>query len=115
MSPDPSHLDMRLSDLRRGQPADSTMRNLLVLLTDKLELCARLPVYEYEAAGEGYPNCAEAFSALAERERQSFDELLTCLRGQMEAGRQGGEERSSAHPGPALTRTDAMPTEGARG
>jgi hypothetical protein len=97
VSPDQSDADMRLSDLRRAQPADSTMRNLLVLLTAKLEPCAQLPVYEYEAATAGHPACAEAFSRLAEVERQSFNELLGCLRGHIDASPQE-EERPPAQP-----------------
>jgi hypothetical protein len=98
VSPDHSDVDMRLSDLRRGQPADSTTRNLLVLMTDKLELCARLPVYEHEAASEGHARCAEMFSRLAEVERKSFNDLLTCLRGHIDVAHQGGEERPAAQP-----------------
>ena len=51
---DPSDATRRLSDLRRAQPADATLKNLLGVLNAKLELCASLPVFEWEAGTEGY-------------------------------------------------------------
>jgi hypothetical protein len=74
----------RLSDLRRAKPADTTLENLLQVLNAKLELCARLTVYEYEADTEGHPACAEAFRDLASMERESFNSLLNCLRGYLD-------------------------------
>jgi hypothetical protein len=74
----------RLSDLRRAQPADATLKNLLGVLSTKLELCASLPVFEWEAGTEGYEDCAAAFRNLAEAERRSCTEVLDCLRMHME-------------------------------
>jgi hypothetical protein len=68
-----------ISDLRGAQPADATLQNLLGVLSAKLELCSRLPIYEYEAGNEGHELPAAAFRRLAEIERQSFNELLECL------------------------------------
>jgi hypothetical protein len=68
---DPNEATRRLTDLRRGQPADATLKNLLGVLNAKLELCASLPVYEWEAGSEGYEECAAAFRDLAEAERRS--------------------------------------------
>jgi hypothetical protein len=62
------------------QPADRTLQNLLGTLSAKLEMCSRLPVYEYEAATEGHEASAVAFHELAELERRSFNNLLGCLR-----------------------------------
>lgn len=70
----------RLSDLRRAQPADATLRNLVDVLAAKLELFGHLPVFEYEADIEGHTSGAAAFRDLAQHERQSFDELLVALR-----------------------------------
>jgi hypothetical protein len=70
----------RLSELARTHPADRTLQNLLGALSTKLELCSRLPVYEYEAYSDGHDACAVAFHELAETERRSFNNLLTCLR-----------------------------------
>jgi len=76
----PSSAGRRLSDLTRVQPADRTLQNLLGTLSAKLEICSRLPVYEYEAASEGHEASAVAFHELAELERRSFYDLLACLR-----------------------------------
>jgi hypothetical protein len=70
----------RLSDLTAAHPADRTLENLLRTLTAKLDLCARLPVFEYEADAEGHHASAEAFERLAISERHAFDELLRNLR-----------------------------------
>ena len=77
---DESDAARRLSDLRRAQPGDRTLQNILGILSAKLELCARLPVFEYEAGNLGHDAGLKAFRRLAEVERQSFDELLDCLR-----------------------------------
>jgi hypothetical protein len=74
----------RLTDLRRGQPTDATLRNLLGVLSAKLELCASLPVYEWEAGSEGHADCAAAFRMLADAERQSCNEVLEQLREHLE-------------------------------
>jgi hypothetical protein len=66
--PDADH--RRLTDLRRAQPADATMQNLL---------CGQLVIYEYEAGSEGHEASAAAFRELAEVERASYDALLKCL------------------------------------
>jgi hypothetical protein len=78
--PTPSDAPLRLSDLRRGQPADTTLRNLLGVLSAKLELCASLPVYEWEAGTEGHTSCAHAFRHLAETERRTCNDVIEQLR-----------------------------------
>lgn len=70
----------RLSELRRAGTADATLQNLLNALGAKLDTCARLPVFEYEAASEGHETPAAVFRRVAETERQIFDELVVCLR-----------------------------------
>jgi hypothetical protein len=89
---EPSQATKRLSDLRRGQPADATLKNLLGVLSAKLELCASLPVYEWEAVSEGYDACARAFRELAEAERRSCSEVIDRLREHLvqRADTQGG-------------------------
>jgi hypothetical protein len=77
----------RLSDLRRAQPGDPTLQNLLGILNAKLEFSARLPVYEYEARSQGHERCARAFRRLAQLERETFDEILSCLRAHLDDGR----------------------------
>jgi hypothetical protein len=84
----------RLGDLRRAQHADATLRNLLGVLSAKLELCATLPVYEWEAGSEGYEECAVAFRDLAVAERRSCSDMLDRLREHLDirAARQGGTQ-----------------------
>ena len=89
---EPSQATKRLTDLRRAQPADATLKNLLGVLSAKLELCASLPVYEWEAVSEGYEACARAFRELAEAERRSCSEVIDRLREHLvqRADTQGG-------------------------
>jgi hypothetical protein len=61
-----------------------TLRNLLALLTNKLELAASLPVWEWEAGNEGHEDCAACFSAFAEAERRSCADAMECLRAHLE-------------------------------
>ena len=70
----------RLNELRRTHTYDSTLQNLLAVLTTKLDLCARLPVYEFEADNAGLADAASFFSALASAERESVHELALSLR-----------------------------------
>lgn len=70
----------RLSDLTAAIPADRTLQNMLNVIASKLELCSRLPIFEYEAATEGHDAAAAAFHEMAERERRGFSELIASLR-----------------------------------
>jgi len=70
----------RLAALRRAHPVDATLQNLLTVLTAKLDLSTRLPVFEYEADSEGFPETASFLSALASAERESLLEVLASLR-----------------------------------
>jgi hypothetical protein len=74
----------RLADLRDAQPGDDSLRNLLGVLTAKLDLCARLPVFEWEATSGGDAQCASVFRRLAESERRSCAEVLDCLQDHLE-------------------------------
>jgi len=84
-----------IGELRRRQPADETMRNLLELTREKLDLCARLPVFELEAANEGHATTARLFNELADVERASFDALKARLLAEIdESSRHIGEDPS---------------------
>jgi hypothetical protein len=89
---DPSDATRRLTDLRRAQPADATLKNLLGVLSAKLDLCASLPVFEWEAGTEGCEDCAAVFRRLAETERRSCTDVIDHLRQHLEhrAQTQGG-------------------------
>lgn len=91
-SPRTSH--RRLSDLTAAHAADRTLENLLRTITAKLDLCARLPVFEYEADTEGHDIAAEAFQQLGLHERRAFEDLVRCLRAHLDevpAARKEGE------------------------
>ena len=70
----------RLTDLQRSHAADATLKNLLSTLTNQIQSCSRLAVFEYEADSEGHKELALAFHDLAEIERTSFNTLLQYLR-----------------------------------
>jgi hypothetical protein len=80
LDPDDPVTLRRLSDLRRSQPADATLRNLLGTLNAKLEICARLPVLAYEAEQEGHEQAAATFRELAAEERRALNLLLLSLK-----------------------------------
>lgn len=79
LDPDDPVTLRRLSDLRRAQPTDETLKALLGTVSTKLELCGRLPFLAYQADQEGFGDIAEAFRSLAAVERRSLDGLLTSL------------------------------------
>lgn len=93
-------MGISISDLRGAQPADATLQNLLTVLSAKLELCSRLPVFEYEAGNEGHETSAAAFRKLADIERRAFNDLLVCLRSHLE---ETMRTEPPARPAPGLT------------
>jgi hypothetical protein len=74
----------RLTDFRLAPPADVTLRNLLGVLSTKLELCSMLPVYAWEAANEGHDERAKSFKKLAEDERAACNQVLEELRSHLQ-------------------------------
>jgi hypothetical protein len=70
---------LRLGDLRRQRPGDATLQDLLAILDAKLELCRRLPVYEYDAAHDGDEGCASELRELLAVERQSCERVVEML------------------------------------
>ena len=79
-----SSTTQRLAELRSAQPCDTTLQNLLSILNAKLDLSARLPVFEYEADSEGFQEAASFMSALASAERESIHDVLRSLRMHLE-------------------------------
>jgi len=93
LDPDDPVTLRRLSDLRRAQPTDETLKALLGTLSTKLELCARLPFLAYQADQEGFEDAAEAFRSLAVAERRTLADLFTSLRSHLDhAGERMGSE-----------------------
>jgi hypothetical protein len=71
---------LTLADLAPSHPADRTLQNLLSMLSATLDLCSRLPIYEYEAASEGHGAAAEAFHELSVIQRDAVNGLIVRLR-----------------------------------
>ena len=80
MAPPSAPASVRLSELAAQAPGDRTLKNLLGLVNAKLDVCAQLPIFEYEAQHEGHTASAAMFHELAEQERRSFANLLACVR-----------------------------------
>ena len=115
MVSNPPSSSRRLSELARVHPADRTLQNLLGTLSAKLEMCSRLPVYEYEAASEGHEASAVAFHELAELERRSFNNLLTCLRVHLDEAERAASQAQPAIPQPSVSPSRFIePTSGVR-
>jgi hypothetical protein len=74
----------RLTELRSALPYDATLQNLITVLQLKLDLCARLPVFEYEASSEGFGDSASFFQALATIERETVQDTLRSLQVHLE-------------------------------
>ena len=93
-----SSTTQRLAELRSAQPCDTTLQNLLSILNAKLDLSARLPVFEYEADSEGFPEAASFMSALASAERESVQDVVRSLRMHLDAtsGRFASSSRASS-------------------
>ena len=84
LDPDDPVTVQRLSDLDRARPADETLRALLGTLTTKIDLCARLPYFAYQADREGFDDAAAAFREMAVDERRSLSGLLAVLQSHLE-------------------------------
>jgi hypothetical protein len=74
----------RLTELRSALPYDATLQNLISLVTLKLDLCARLPVFAFEAESEGFEDSASFFNALATIERETVTDLLRSLQAHLD-------------------------------
>jgi hypothetical protein len=74
----------RLADLRAAHTHDVTLQNLLAIVSAKLDLSARLPIFEYEADSDGFSDTASFLAALASAERESLQEILVSLRHHMD-------------------------------
>jgi len=91
---EPANRAKRIGDLRRRQPADATLRNLIGVLDAKLDLCATLPVYEWEAGREGHARSAATFHTLVELERRSCNHVIEELRHYLDDFPLGKEDRA---------------------
>lgn len=68
-----------LEEIRKDQEGYATVRNLVAVLHDKLDLASRYGIYEFEATEEGLAACAATFEDLAHSEREQISRLLDLL------------------------------------
>ena len=70
---------MGMEQIRAEEPVKNTIHNLIQTLSTKLDSAARYGLYQEDARKDGYEDCAEVFSRLAEREQEAIRELINCL------------------------------------
>ena len=71
---------MGAEEIRTEEPVKNTVHNLIQTLSVKLDSSARYGLYQEDARKDGYEDCAEVFTRLAEQERDAIAQLLRCLR-----------------------------------
>jgi hypothetical protein len=59
----------------------NTLHNIIQTLSIKLDSAARYGLYEEDARIDGYDDCVQLFSRLAEQEQRAIEDLKSCLRG----------------------------------
>jgi len=69
-----------IEQIRTEQPVKNTVHNVVQTLSTKLDSAARYGLYQEDARQDGMEDCAEVFARLADRDRESIEELLGCLR-----------------------------------
>jgi rubrerythrin len=70
--------------IRTEQPVKNTVHNLIQTLSTKLDSAARYGLYQEDASADGMEDCADVFARLAERDRESINDLLECLKGHID-------------------------------
>jgi rubrerythrin len=70
--------------IRAEEPVKNTIHNLIQTLSVRLDSAARYSLYQDDARKDGFDDWADAFGAMAERDMESVDQLLTCLRKHLE-------------------------------
>jgi hypothetical protein len=71
---------MGIEQIRTERPVKNTVHNLVQTLSVKLDSAARYHLYEEDAKEEGLEDCVDVFARLADRDRESIDDLLQCLK-----------------------------------
>ena len=65
--------------IRRDHLHTTTLRGLVDVLNEKLQMRARYALLEYEAGMEGRSDCSELYRALSRTESQQIEQLSTML------------------------------------
>jgi hypothetical protein len=71
---------MPLEQIRTERPVKNTFHNLVQTLSVKLDSAARYGLYQEDATKDGFDDCAAVFERLADRERESIRDLVSCIR-----------------------------------
>jgi rubrerythrin len=71
---------MPLEQIRTEQPVKNTVHNLVQTLSVKLDSAARYGLYREDATKDGFHDCADVFARLSDREQESIEDLVQCLR-----------------------------------
>jgi hypothetical protein len=66
--------------IRIDGPIKNSLHDLIQTLSIKIDSAARYGLYTEDARADGYEDCAELFSQLADQERRAIDDLKRCLR-----------------------------------
>jgi rubrerythrin len=102
---------MATERIRLEGPVDNTVHNLVQTLSVKLDSSARYSLYQEDARRDGRDDCATMFARLAERDRESIQDLFRCL--QMNVSTELIRSLDSPTPGEARGGA-ASPEEGYR-
>jgi hypothetical protein len=68
-----------LEQIRQEHPDSKTLRGLVGVLQEKLELRARYPMLRYEAGAENRVECFELIRSLSALEQQQIERLSAVL------------------------------------
>jgi hypothetical protein len=71
-----------LGDIQREADDTATVRNVVAVLSAKLDLQSRYGMYEYEASAANDHESADIFRSMQADERRHIDLLLDLLRSQ---------------------------------
>jgi hypothetical protein len=77
--PTTARTPLSLEQIRREHPDSHTLRSLVGVLHEKLDLAARYPMLRYEAGAEGRVECFEVIRALSALEHKQIERLSAVL------------------------------------
>lgn len=69
-----------IEQIRTEEPVTNTVHNLVQTLSMKLDSAARYGLYQDDARKDAMEDCAQVFGRLADREQESIQDLLSCLK-----------------------------------
>jgi hypothetical protein len=70
---------MSMQEIREARPVQNSIHDMIQTLSVKLDSAARYGLYQQDAREDGYEDCAELFSRLADMEHDAIRDLMSCL------------------------------------